>query len=119
MDRRPLRTAAGTKLNEAPHGLGMVSAAGIDRTGASSPLVSLRSVSKIFSNGTVALKDMSLDVRQGEFVAVIGRNAVGPAPVIGAITGAGVASEKNHVNARQSTRLPSAQHQRYGCRQGY
>ena len=79
-------------LNEAPHGPAMESAAGIDRTEASPPLVSLRSVSKIFSNGTVALKDMSLDVRQGEFVSLLGPSGCGKSTALRIIAGLGDAT---------------------------
>src|SRR5262245_16398532 len=40
-------------------------------------LVSLRGVSKVFSNGTVALQNMSIDVEQGEFVTLLGPSGCG------------------------------------------
>ena len=36
------------------------------------PLVSLRRVSKAFPNGTLALRDLDLDVRPGEFLSLLG-----------------------------------------------
>ena len=53
------------------------------------PLVSLRSVSKIFSNGTVALNDMSLDVAEGEFVSLLGPSGCGKSTVLRIIAGLG------------------------------
>lgn len=53
------------------------------------PLVSLRSVSKTFANGTVALHDMSLDVRQGEFVSLLGPSGCGKSTALRIIAGLG------------------------------
>jgi len=57
--------------------------------GARPPLVSLRSVSKIFSNGTLALKDMSLDLRQGEFISLLGPSGCGKSTALRIIAGLG------------------------------
>lgn len=43
----------------------------------SSTLVRLQDVSKTFANGTLALKNMSLDIRQGEFISLLGPSGCG------------------------------------------
>jgi NitT/TauT family transport system ATP-binding protein len=53
------------------------------------PLVSLRSISKIFSNGTVALRDMSLDIAEGQFVSLLGPSGCGKSTVLRIIAGLG------------------------------
>ena len=53
------------------------------------PLVSLRAVSKTFSNGTVALKNMSLDVGEHEFVSLLGPSGCGKSTALRIIAGLG------------------------------
>jgi len=52
-------------------------------------LVSLRSISKTFSNGTLALKDMSLDIGRGEFLSLLGPSGCGKSTVLRIIAGLG------------------------------
>jgi NitT/TauT family transport system ATP-binding protein len=49
-------------------------------------IVSLNQISKTFSNGTVALKQMSLDIRQGEFLTLLGPSGCGKSTVLRIIT---------------------------------
>jgi NitT/TauT family transport system ATP-binding protein len=53
------------------------------------PLVSLRSVSKTFSNGTVALQNMSLDIGEHEFVSLLGPSGCGKSTALRIIAGLG------------------------------
>ena len=41
------------------------------------PVVEIKNVSKIYENGTVALKDISLNISKGEFVFVVGDSGAG------------------------------------------
>ena len=49
-------------------------------------------VSKIFSNGTLALKDMSLSVKRGEFVSLLGPSGCGKSTALRIIAGLSVPS---------------------------
>ncbi len=64
--------------------------------GSAAPLrrtvVSMRNVNKIFSNGTLALKDMSLDVFRGEFISLLGPSGCGKSTALRIIAGLGGAS---------------------------
>ena len=52
----------------------------------------MRHVSKVFSNGTLALKDMSLDVERGEFISLLGPSGCGKSTALRIIAGLGAAS---------------------------
>jgi len=55
-------------------------------------VVSMRNVSKLFSNGTLALKDMTLDVQRGEFLSLLGPSGCGKSTALRIIAGLGEAS---------------------------
>jgi NitT/TauT family transport system ATP-binding protein len=62
----------------------------VDRGGAAaSRLVSLRGVGKVFSNGTIALQDMSLDIMQGEFLTLLGPSGCGKSTALRIVAGLG------------------------------
>lgn len=52
-------------------------------------LLSLNQVGKTFSNGTVALQDMSLDVQEGSFVSLLGPSGCGKSTALKIIAGLG------------------------------
>ena len=54
---------------------------------ASTPLIRLARASKRYSNGTVALRDMSLDVRRGEFVSLLGPSGCGKSTALRMMAG--------------------------------
>ena len=64
-------------------------------TGATSPpkatsLIRLRDVAKVYettAGGVTALKGISLDVRQGDFVAIVGKSGAGKSTLVNMITG--------------------------------
>lgn len=56
------------------------------------PLVAMKSVSKRFSSGTLALSDMSLVVESGEFVSLLGPSGCGKSTALRIIAGLGDAS---------------------------
>jgi NitT/TauT family transport system ATP-binding protein len=62
------------------------------RTSPQGTLVSLKGISKTFSNGTLALRDMSLDIGQGEFLSLLGPSGCGKSTVLRIIAGLGEAS---------------------------
>ena len=56
------------------------------------PLVIMEQVSKTFSNGTLALSDMSLHVESGEFISLLGPSGCGKSTALRIIAGLGGAS---------------------------
>ncbi|SHG37296.1 NitT/TauT family transport system ATP-binding protein [Kaistia soli DSM 19436] len=56
------------------------------------PIVQLEHVSKTFSNGTVALKDMTLTIGEGEFVSLLGPSGCGKSTALRIIAGLGEAT---------------------------
>ena len=60
-----------------------------NRGAGSKPLVRLNSISKTFSNGTLALSNMSLDVGRGEFLSLLGPSGCGKSTALRIIAGLG------------------------------
>ena len=55
-------------------------------------VVTMRGISKIFSNGTLALSNMTLDVRRGEFLSLLGPSGCGKSTALRIIAGLGAPS---------------------------
>ncbi len=53
------------------------------------PLLSLQQIGKTFSNGTVALRGMTMDIEQGSFVSLLGPSGCGKSTVLKIIAGLG------------------------------
>lgn len=51
------------------------------------PTVVLDRVSKVYPSGTIALEDVNLSVRQGEFLSLVGPSGCGKSTVLGLIAG--------------------------------
>ncbi len=75
------------------------------------PLVSLRSISKTFSNGTLALKDMSLDVAAGQFVSLLGPSGCGKSTALRIIAGLGEPSSGSIEWPASGARSEGADHE--------
>ncbi|AYG60183.1 ABC transporter ATP-binding protein [Rhizobium jaguaris] len=56
------------------------------------PLVVMEQVSKVFSNGTLALSGMSINVESGEFISLLGPSGCGKSTALRIIAGLGGAS---------------------------
>ena len=65
---------------------------GVASDAARRSVVSMRDVSKVFSNGTLALKGMSLDVQAGEFISLLGPSGCGKSTALRIIAGLGAPS---------------------------
>ncbi|MFO1209271.1 MAG: ABC transporter ATP-binding protein [Amaricoccus sp.] len=59
----------------------------MNRPAASAPLIEMRGVHKQFGNGTVALRDMSVTIGQGEFVSFLGPSGCGKSTALKMISG--------------------------------
>ena len=56
------------------------------------PIISLDNIGKTFSNGTVALERMSMDIGKGEFISLLGPSGCGKSTVLRIIAGLGTPS---------------------------
>ena len=70
-------------------------AASAARHSTSGALIELRSIGKIFANGTVALTGLDLDVQEGEFLTLLGPSGCGKSTVLRMIAGLATPSSGN------------------------
>ncbi|MDX5356575.1 MAG: ABC transporter ATP-binding protein [Rhodobacterales bacterium] len=56
---------------------------------AARPVVRMQHVTKVFSNGTLALSDMTLEVRAGEFLSLLGPSGCGKSTALRIVAGLG------------------------------
>src|ERR1044071_1049802 len=57
-----------------------------------SPIISVKNLSKTYASGFQALKNVNLDIREGEIFALLGPNGAGKTTLIGVICGIVTAS---------------------------
>jgi energy-coupling factor transport system ATP-binding protein len=53
----------------------------------SPPLIMIHDVDYVYSNGTIALKQVSLNIKKGEFIAIMGQNGAGKTTLIRTFNG--------------------------------
>ncbi len=59
--------------------------------------IAIHHISKVYSNGTVALQDMNLTINQGEFISLVGPSGCGKSTALRLIAGLGKMSSGNIV----------------------
>jgi NitT/TauT family transport system ATP-binding protein len=69
-----------------------VAGTGVPTAAGGRPLVSIRDVSKQFSNGTLAIRGVNLDVAAGEFLSLLGPSGCGKSTLLRIIAGLGAPS---------------------------
>jgi phosphonate transport system ATP-binding protein len=57
-------------------------AAPVAATASAAPMISVRNLTKTYRNGTQALKDISIDVRAGEFLVILGPSGAGKSTLL-------------------------------------
>jgi NitT/TauT family transport system ATP-binding protein len=60
-------------------------------------VISLSHVNKVYSNGTVALRDLNLSVQEGQFVSLVGPSGCGKSTVLKLVAGLGQMTSGNLV----------------------
>ena len=51
------------------------------------PIISMSRVKKSFENGTIAVKDMTIDLFEGEFISFLGPSGCGKSTVLKMVSG--------------------------------
>jgi NitT/TauT family transport system ATP-binding protein len=65
----------------------------VDSVPKKKPLVRLKNVGKMYGNGTVALRDLNLDIAPNEFVSLLGPSGCGKSTALRIVAGLGEASD--------------------------
>jgi NitT/TauT family transport system ATP-binding protein len=78
--------------NFSEHALAVASTGTPTTVAGGRPLVSIRNVSKQFSNGTLAIRGVNLDIAAGEFMSLLGPSGCGKSTLLRIIAGLGAPS---------------------------
>ncbi|MBV8512389.1 MAG: ABC transporter ATP-binding protein [Xanthobacteraceae bacterium] len=78
--------------NFSEHALAVASTGTPATTAGGRPVVSIRNVSKQFSNGTLAIRGVNLDIGAGEFLSLLGPSGCGKSTLLRIIAGLGAPS---------------------------
>lgn len=72
------------------------------------PAITLSDVSKVYANGTVALKDLNLTIGEGQFVSLVGPSGCGKSTVLRIIAGLGKMSQGRMIwGSKRAQRKPA------------
>ncbi len=76
-------------MSEAGTRLAAADGLAADRAGAGPPIVKIRNLDKVYPNGVVALRGLSLEVADGEFLSLLGPSGCGKSTVLRLAAGLG------------------------------
>jgi NitT/TauT family transport system ATP-binding protein len=88
-DRIPRRARRESYVSTSPVSTLAVAGTGAPPAAGGRPLVSIRDVSKQFSNGTLAIRGVNLEIAAGEFLSLLGPSGCGKSTLLRIIAGLG------------------------------